>query len=125
MQKISALGLGSISKERLELGRRVNGSFTIQGLEHYIFDIVVEQVEPEHLFSFQWHPYAMDLTINYEKEERTTVTIALKDTTDGTLLTVVESGFDKVPPERRFEAFRMNTGGWEFQLENLQRYATA
>jgi uncharacterized protein YndB with AHSA1/START domain len=71
---------------------------------------------PEHLFSFHWHPY--------EKEERTTVALSLKETNDCTLLTVVESGFDKVPPERRFEAFRMNTGGWEFQLENLRRYAT-
>jgi hypothetical protein len=81
----------------------VNGSFTIQGHEHCIFDIFVEQVEP------------LDLKIDHEKEERTTVTLTLKDIADGTLLTVVESAFDKVPPERRFEAFRMNIGGWEFQ----------
>jgi uncharacterized protein YndB with AHSA1/START domain len=79
---------------------------------------------PEHLFSFKWHPYAIHPKIDYEKEERTTVTLTLKDTTGGTLLTVVESGFDKVPLARRFEAFRMNTGGWEFQLGILQRYAT-
>jgi Activator of Hsp90 ATPase homolog 1-like protein len=68
-------------------------------------------------------PYAIHLKID-EKEERTTVTLTLKDTTGGTLLTVVESELDKVPLERRFEAFRMNTGGWEFQLGILQRYAT-
>jgi uncharacterized protein YndB with AHSA1/START domain len=109
----------NLKGKTFEPGRRVNGSFTIEGHEQRIFDIVVEQVKPEHLFSLKWHPYAMDPKIDYEKEERTTLTLTLKETTDGTLLTVVESGFDKVPPERRFEASRMNTGGSQFQLENL------
>jgi hypothetical protein len=37
---------------------------------------------------------------------------------------VIESGFDKVPPARRLEAFRMNSGGWEAQLDNIERHAT-
>jgi hypothetical protein len=41
---------------------------------------------------------------------------------DGTLLTVTESGFQKLPPERRAEAFRMNEGGWAEQLQNIERH---
>jgi uncharacterized protein YndB with AHSA1/START domain len=106
-------------------GARVQGQFTIKGHEDCVFDIVVERVEPEHLLSYRWHPYAMDPKIDYEKEQRTVVTFTLKEAGNGTLLTVVETGFDQVPPERRLEAFRMNSGGWEAQLNNLQRHAAA
>lgn len=104
-------------------GRRVQGPITIAGYEHVAFDVVVERVEPEVLLSYRWHPYAVDPAIDYSKEQRTLVTFTLKDAGDGTLLTVVESGFDKVPPDRRQEAFRMNSGGWEGQLRNIQRHA--
>jgi hypothetical protein len=40
-------------------------------------------------------------------------------------LTVVETGFDNVPPGRRLEAFRMNSRGWEGQMRNIQRHAAA
>jgi uncharacterized protein YndB with AHSA1/START domain len=106
-------------------GQRVQGPFTIQGHEHCIFDVVVERIEPERLLSYRWHPYAVDSAIDYEKEQRTVVTFTLKDAGDATLLTVVETGFDKVPPERRLEAFRMNSLGWEAQLNNIQRHAAA
>ena len=46
----------------------------------------------------------------------------LSDEGDGTLLKVIESGFDAVPPARRKRAFLMNTGGWEAQLENIARH---
>ena len=103
---------------------RLQGQFTIKGHEHCMFDIVVERVEPEQLLSYRWHPYSMDTKIDYEKEQRTVVTFTLKDAGDGTLFTVLETGFDNVPPERRLEAFRMNTRGWEGQMGSLQRHVT-
>jgi uncharacterized protein YndB with AHSA1/START domain len=106
-------------------GQRVQGPITIKGYEHIVFDVVIERVEPEQLFSYRWHPYAMDPKIDYEKEQRTVVTFTLKDADGGTLLTVVETGFDNVPPERRLEAFRMNSRGWEGQMNNIQRHVTA
>ena len=106
-------------------GERVQGPITISGYEHVMFDVVVERVEPERLLAYRWHPYAIDPAIDYSKEKRTLVTFTLKDAGQGTLLTVVESGFDDVPPARRMEALRMNTGGWEGQLKNIQRHATA
>jgi len=79
-----------------------------------------------NLLSYRWHPYAVDPAVDYEKEEPTLVTFTLNDApAKGTLLTVVESGFDKVPPHRRLEAFRMNTQGWEAQLDKIARYVIA
>jgi uncharacterized protein YndB with AHSA1/START domain len=106
-------------------GQRVQGPITIKGYEHIVFDVVVERVEPEQLLSYRWHPHPVDPKIDYEKEQRTVVTFTLKDAGDGTLLTVVESGFDNVPPERRLEAFRMNSRGWEGQMNNIQRHVAA
>jgi uncharacterized protein YndB with AHSA1/START domain len=105
-------------------GQRAKGQITIAGYEHIAFDVIVERVEPERLLSYRWHPYAVDPAVDYSKEEPTLVTFTLSDAPEGTLLTVVESGFDQVPPGRRLEAVRMNTGGWEAQLDNIQRYAT-
>lgn len=115
----------NLTGKRFVPDQRVQGSFTIKGHEDCIFDIIVERIEPEKLFSYRWHPYALDPKIDYETEQRTVVTFTLKDAGAGTLLTVVESGFDNVPPARRLEAFRMNSRGWEAQMANIQRHATA
>jgi hypothetical protein len=61
--------------------------------------------------------------VDYSSEEPTLVTFTLSDAPgNGTLLTVVESGFDKVPAHRREEAFRMNSGGWDAQMQNIARH---
>lgn len=107
-------------------GQRTRGQITICGHEHVWFDVVVERIEPEDLFSFRWHPYPIDPAVDYAQEEPTLVTFTLKDAPgNGTLLTVVESGFDKVPPHRRLEAFRMNDSGWEAQLNCIAKHVTA
>jgi uncharacterized protein YndB with AHSA1/START domain len=107
-------------------GQRARGNITYPGWEHVFFDVVVERVEPQELLSYRWHPYAVDPAVDYTQEEPTLVTFTLADAPgNGTLLKVVESGFDKVPPHRRLEAFRMNSGGWEAQMENIRRYAGA
>ena len=103
-------------------GKRVQGKITYPGYEHLDFDVLIERMEPERLFSFRWHPYAADPTVDYSKEPTTLVVFELKEVEGGTLLTVVESGFDKVPLSRRLEAFRMNSGGWDEQMKNIERY---
>jgi uncharacterized protein YndB with AHSA1/START domain len=105
------------------VGQRTRGPIAIEGFRHLMFDVLVERIEPERLMAWRWHPYPMDPAIDYEQEEPTLVTFTLEDTAEGTRLSVAESGFDKVPPERRFEAFRMNSRGWQAQLDNLQRHA--
>jgi uncharacterized protein YndB with AHSA1/START domain len=104
-------------------GQRVRGQITIRSFEHVWFVVIVEKMEAPHLFSYRWHPYAVDPAVDYSKEEPTLVTFTLKETPDNaTLLTVVESGFDNVPPHRRLEAFRMNNNGWDGQLKNIVNY---
>ena len=101
-------------------GKRARGRVTFPGYEHVWFDIVVERVEPSSLLSYRWHPYAVDPAVDYSAETPTLVTFTLNEAPNGaTRLTVVESGFDKVPAHRRREAFRMNTEGWDGQIENI------
>jgi uncharacterized protein YndB with AHSA1/START domain len=104
-------------------GGRTRGPITFQGYEHVFFDVIVERMEPGRLLAYRWHPYAVEKGRDYSGEQRTLVTFTLEDAPGGgTLLKVVESGFDQVPPERRMEAFRMNTRGWDGQLQNIVRY---
>ena len=109
-------------------GQRTRGliSSSTCGHEDCYFDVVIERIEPQDLLAFRWHPYAIDPAVDYTKEQPTLVTFTLKDAPgNGTLLTVVESGFDNVPPARRLEAFRMNNRGWEYQLNNIASHASA
>lgn len=106
-------------------GRRLKGPITIPGYEHVIFDVTIERMDPPRLLSWRWHPAAIDPAVDYSKEPTTLVTFELKEAAGGTLLTVVETGFDKIPASRRFEAFRMNSGGWDAQLKNMEKYVTA
>jgi hypothetical protein len=85
-------------------------------------DVMVVKMEAERLFSFQWHPYAVDPKMDYSKEPPTLVEFTLEPTAAGVLLRVTESGFDALPPERRDEAFRMNAGGWTAQLKNIEAH---
>jgi len=106
-------------------GNHVKGNITIPGYEHIVFDVTIDRMEPERLLSWRWHPAAIDPAYDYSKEPTTLVVLELKEIAGGTLLTVVESGFDQVPPSRRLEAFRMNSGGWEIQFKNVEKYVAA
>jgi uncharacterized protein YndB with AHSA1/START domain len=103
-------------------GQVSRGHITYPGYEHVRWEAVVQAIEPERLFSFTWHPYAVDPNTDYSKEAPTLVEFRLEETASGTLLRVTESGFDKVPSHRRAEALRMNEGGWTEQMKNIDRY---
>lgn len=83
---------------------------------------VVQKMEPEQLFTFTWHPGAIEPAVDYSKEPFTLVEFRLEETGDGPLLSLTESGFANLPSERRAEAFRMNEGGWEKQIKNIERH---
>jgi uncharacterized protein YndB with AHSA1/START domain len=106
-------------KDDFVAGRPARGRITHPGYEHVAFEVEVERIEPERLFSFRWHPYAVDPKKDYSKEPTTLVVFELDEVPDGTRLRVTESGFDRLPVERRAEAFRMNSGGWEAQVKNI------
>jgi uncharacterized protein YndB with AHSA1/START domain len=100
------------------------GHVTHPGYEHVKWEAIVQRMEPERLFSFTWHPYAVEEGVDYSKEPPTLVEFRLEATAKGTLLVVTESGFDKLPPNRRELAFRMNDGGWAAQLKNIEDHVT-
>ena len=94
-----------------------------RGYEHVWFDVVIERVEPQRLLAYRWHPHAVDPATDYSVEPTTRVTFTLQDAPGGgTLLTVVESGFDRVPPHRRLQAFRENSRGWTMQMESIAHH---
>jgi uncharacterized protein YndB with AHSA1/START domain len=102
-----------------EVGRVARGQITYPGYEHVKWEATIEAIEPQRLFAFAWHPYAVDPTLDYSQEPTTRVEFRLEPRGAGTLLIVTESGFDAIPKERRFEAYRMNDGGWSQQIENI------
>ncbi len=104
------------------LGEVSTGRITHSGYEHCKWEATIKQMEPRRLFSFTWHPYAVDADADYSDETPTLVEFRLEPTPKGTRLTVVESGFAAVPSHRRSEAFRMNEGGWAAQMRNIQAY---
>jgi uncharacterized protein YndB with AHSA1/START domain len=112
----------ALKGESFTAGCRVQGQITYPGYEHIVFDVLIEQMEPERLFSFRWHPYAVDPSVDYSNEPTTLVVFELKEVEGGTLLSVVESGFDNVPPSRRLEAFRMDSDGWDEQMKNIEKH---
>jgi len=103
-------------------GLHVQGQITYPGYEHLVFEVLIERMETERLLSFRWHPYAVDPSVDYSQEPTTLVVFELKEVEAGTLLRVVESGFDNVPSSRRLEAFRMNSGGWDEQMKNIEQH---
>lgn len=90
------------------------------------FEIAVERIEPMRLFSFRWHPSAVDPGADYSKEPTTLVVFELKEVPGGTMLTITESGFDRIPLARRAAAFESNEQGWQAQARLIEKYlATA
>jgi len=105
-------------------GATIRGRITHPGYEHLTMEVLVERIEPERYFSYRWHPYPIDPKKDYSVEPTTLVEFMLEEMDDGTAVTIVESGFDRIPLDRRAEAFRMNARGWAGQIKNLARYVS-
>jgi uncharacterized protein YndB with AHSA1/START domain len=105
-------------------GATVRGSLTMKGYEHVMLEMLVERIQPEKVFSYRWHPGAIDPKQDYSAEPTTLVEFRLGEAEGGTQLTIIESGFDRLPASRRAEAFRINDAGWTGQAKKLERYVT-
>lgn len=103
-------------------GKPSRGRMTYPGFEHLKWEAEVKRMDAPHVFSFTWHPYALDPDVDYSMEPSTLVEFRLEPTSNGTRVTVTESGFDAIPKHRRAEAFRMNEGGWVEQMKNIKAH---
>ena len=108
------------------VGTNVNSEVAQAQMEHagLKFDITIEQMQPERLFSFRWHPFATDPSVDYSSEPTTLITFVLEEVPDGVMLTVTESGFDRIPLERRAKAFTANEQGWGIMVKVLEEYVS-
>ena len=103
-------------------GVRVRGQVASPGYEHLTWDVTIERMEPERLFAWRWHPHAIEPDRDYADEPTTLVVFELEEVAEGTRLSVVESGFERIPLARRAAAYRGNEAGWEAQLEAIARH---
>ena len=87
-------------------------------------DLVVEAIEPERRLALRWHPHANEEGVDYSQEPTTLIEFTIEDAPGGVMVTVTESGFDKIPLARRAKAFEANSGGWEMMVKVLEKYAT-
>src|SRR4030081_3404217 len=106
-------------------GGRVRGHITLPRHARVTMERAIERMDPESRMSYRWHPYAVESGVDYSSEPTTLVEFQLEELAEGTRLTVVESGFDRIPAARRAEALRMNDAGWAEQLENIARYVAS
>lgn len=103
-------------------GATIHGRILDPQYAHMPFTMTIDRVEPERLFSMRWHPYAHDPAVDYSAEPTTLIEFTLEEVAEGTRVTVVESGFDRIPIERRALAYRMNDEGWGGQMQNIRKY---
>jgi len=120
-------------EEPFEAGKRIAGRIVPTAVDPevakmqepwagLVFDFYVDRIEPMDRFSFRWHPGAEMPGPDTPDDQMTTVTFELKDAPDGVLLTITETGFDRIPLERRAKAFADNEGGWEMQTKLIEKY---
>ena len=103
-------------------GKSVQGKITYPGYEHLTMEVLIDQVVPERLLSWRWHPAAIDPAVDYSHEPTTLVVFELEEVDGGVMLSVVESGLDKIPLERRATVLRLNSSGWDAQMENVKKH---
>jgi uncharacterized protein YndB with AHSA1/START domain len=103
-------------------GETIEAPITYPGYEHVVWKARIERILPQTLFSFWWHPFAVEKGVDYDQETPTLVEFTIEDRAPGILLRVVESGFDKVPQARRQKAFKMNSRGWDEQMRNIEKH---
>jgi uncharacterized protein YndB with AHSA1/START domain len=90
--------------------------------EGFPVEIIIEKIEPKQLFSFRWHPYAVERNVDYTAEPTTLVEFVLEDAPGGIMLTVLESGFERIPLARRAKAFTANEQGWTMVVTLIEKY---
>ena len=103
-------------------GQPARGQITYPGYEHVVWEVMIQAMDQPRLFSFTWHPYAVDPKVDYSGEPATLVEFHLTPTDEGTRLAIIETGFEALPAHRQPDALRMNDSGWAEQAGNIKAH---
>lgn len=105
------------------VGQVTTGHITYEGYEHMKWRSTVECMEAPHRFAFTWpHPEDPADEESLIGAPETRVEFRLEAIPGGTRLTIIESGFEALPADRRATAMRENEGGWETQTGNIKSH---
>jgi len=113
-----------LNGDTFEPGVTVRGKVKEKDHENLPIEMTIGQIEENKIFTWRWHPAAIDPQADYSRESTTHVEFMLEEAPGGTRLSLVESGFDQLPSERRDAAYRMNYDGWGIQLSRIDDYVT-
>ena len=105
-----------------EEGKPSTGMMTYPGAEHVPWQATVLKIIEQKRLEFTWPPYVEDESVNLDDEPWLHCTFELEETATGTLLTITESGFDKLTAAIRDDARRGNEQGWEIQAGHILEY---
>jgi uncharacterized protein YndB with AHSA1/START domain len=86
------------------------------------FRVRFTEMIPPRRFVWEWHPGAVDPSVDYSREPRTTVTFTLEPSERGTRLSVSETGFDAIALARRAKVYTDNRQGWDAVTVWLKTY---
>jgi len=105
------------------VGEVTFGEVTYPGHEGLPFWARVKIMDEPRRFSFVW---PMDENVQPDDPhldgKATLVEFILEPSGNGSKLTVRESGFEKLPEEKRLQVFRDNQGGWDAQTKNIKEF---
>ena len=101
-------------------GEITRGRMTYPGFEHHPWESRTEAMEEPRYLAFSWPPYYGEIDVDTSGDPWPLVEFRLEPTANGTRLTLIESGFDALPEDRRLTALRNNERGWEEQMRNVK-----
>jgi uncharacterized protein YndB with AHSA1/START domain len=111
-----------LEQATFRVGGLATGRLTRSGFDHLTLELEIAAMDPEHYFAYRWHPYAVEPDVDYSSEAKTLVEFRLEEAPGGTTLSVIESGFERIPLARRAKALEMNDGGWAIQVQNIAHH---
>jgi uncharacterized protein YndB with AHSA1/START domain len=92
--------------------------------EHGKSRIYVVAMRPHDYFAYRWVPGSSHFMGDVLSTETTLVEFSLAENDDATEVTMVESGFAKIPAKLAEAAFAQNSNGWNFMLGRLEKHFT-
>ncbi len=85
--------------------------------------IYIVDAKPHEYFAYRWLPGANNFLGDVRSIKNTLVEFHIKEAGTNTCkVTLTESGFSELPIEIMEDAFKQNSGGWDFMLDRLSKF---